>query len=251
TASTVAAPVASSRPTSGAATTRAAASAIRRPRRPRSRRARPRVSVVMAPVISPSPPLRARAGAVTGDARGVGGLWARHPSETGACLWRAPGLCREGRGGLRRRARRARPRRRPTVRAAGTARSAGAGGGTGAARGAGAVRWARRSRRPRAPARAGPVRAGRLVRGAAVGPVEARSLEDHAHGVEQLSQPTTALRAVGEGVLLEGLVDVERDVAVAAPVRIGGHRASVRNSGNSWHSTPRSARFRSRGPPPG
>src|SRR5699024_12241217 len=100
----------------------------------------------------------------------------------------------------------------------------------------------RRTRRLRFLGRSGPVRAGRLVRGAAVGPVEARSLEDHAHGVEQLSQPATALRAVGEGVLLEGLVDVERDVAVAAPVRIGGRRGSGTNGGTNSPSTPSSRR---------
>ena len=120
-----------------------------------------------------------------------------------------------------------------------------------------------RSRRPRIPTRTSPSRGRRRAedptasrrsprsteaerRGAAVGAVEARALEDHADGVEDLAQPALALRAVGERVVAEALELLERVTALGAGVLVGGHgnlrgsalRESAIRDGPAtrWHS---------------
>ena len=64
---------------------------------------------------------------------------------------------------------------------------------------------------------------GRRRRGTAVGAVEARALEHHAHGVEELAQPTAALGTDGQRVLAEALELLEGVAALLAGVLVGRH----------------------------
>ena len=102
------------------------------------------------------------------------------------------------------------PSSSPPVSFAGDARSAVrrvAGAGRGALGGAGGAVAA----------------AGAVGGGAAVVAVEARALEDHADGVEQLAQPALALWALGQRVVGEALELLEGVTALGAGVLVGGH----------------------------
>ena len=84
---------------------------------------------------------------------------------------------------------------------------------------------------------------------AAVGAVEARALEHHAHGVEELAQPAVALGADGQRVLAEALELLEGVAALGAGVLVGRHvgplAATVVGIGRAgatrWHSGPSTA----------
>ncbi|MFZ1360764.1 MAG: hypothetical protein WAS27_01905 [Candidatus Saccharimonadales bacterium] len=71
--------------------------------------------------------------------------------------------------------------------------------------------------------------------------VEARALEDNAHGVEQLAKLTAALPAHGQGIVTERLANVELVSACGAAIRIGRHASSFRchlsnRYPSDWHS---------------
>src|SRR5690606_24999855 len=114
--------------------------------------------------------------------------------------------------------------------------SGGAGApGAGAGAGAGGARAA--ARRGLLLRRAGVARAGRAaggaaggvaVRGAVVGAVEARTLEDHTDGVEELAQPAVAGGADGQRVVGEALELLEGVVALGAGVLVRGHGRFLR-----------------------
>src|SRR5690606_33923855 len=82
-----------------------------------------------------------------------------------------------------------------------------------------ARRPARRTRVARAAGR----RHGGRGAAAGVGAVEAATLEDDTHGVEDLAQPALALGADGQGVVAERLHRVEAVVALGAGVGIRRH----------------------------
>src|SRR5215218_10386406 len=68
---------------------------------------------------------------------------------------------------------------------------------------------------------------GRLL--AAVGAVEARALEHDADGVEDLAEPAGALRALGQGVVGEGLHGLEAVAALGAGVLVRRQRTTSRS----------------------
>ena len=70
-------------------------------------------------------------------------------------------------------------------------------------------------------------RARRLRPAARVRPVEPGPVERHADRTEHLAERSAAVRAHREGVVGEGLLDVEGMAAVAARVRVGGHSSSA------------------------
>ena len=162
-------------------------------------------------------PAAAQHGAAYGGRRerGRGGRGARPcPRRVGVRGRRGPALHRAaGRpalGGARRLARR---RRRPAC-----CSDFAAGLDDGVAR--------RRRRRTTELARADDVarrRRSRTRRRAAVGAVEARALEHHADGVEDLAQPAVALRALGQRVVGEALELLEGVAALGAGVLVGRH----------------------------
>ena len=94
------------------------------------------------------------------------------------------------------------------------------------------------------------------ARGAAVGAVEARALEHHAHGVEQLAQPAVALGADGQRVVAEALELLEGVAALGAGVLVGRHGSSAaapgpgRHGARRWHSTPSTANGTAQWPAP-
>lgn len=53
--------------------------------------------------------------------------------------------------------------------------------------------------------------------------VEARALEDNAHGIEQLAELAAALFAHGQGIVTERLANVELVSTCGAAIRIGRH----------------------------
>jgi len=56
--------------------------------------------------------------------------------------------------------------------------------------------------------------------------IEARSLEHHAYGVEQLAQASLALGALGQGVVAEGLDDLKAMFARGTRVGVRWHGSS-------------------------
>ncbi len=110
--------------------------------------------------------------------------------------------------------------------AGGAARGGGArrgAGGAGRGRGAGGARRGGPFRARRRPRSSSPTSSRRP----AVGAVEARTLEHHTDGVEDLAQLAGALRALGQRVLAEALELLEGVTALGAGVLVGGHGSSV------------------------
>ena len=89
---------------------------------------------------------------------------------------------------------------------------------------------------------------GEVRRGLRVVVVEARTLEDDAHRVEQLAELAAALLAHGQGIVIERLANVELVSACGAAIRIGRHASSFRchlsnRYSSDWHSSFPSANF--------